>query len=167
MTGELFPVSMRAAAAVAATATTAPATAPRAFSTALDQARAKVDRLAVADAAETALGTRAPAAPDGGCRCGTFVATTAATDGAASTAATSGAISTVDPFDLLASGTAVPARPATVEPGDIVISRDPEAPTRRHAGIVLRDGSYATVDPTGIVVRGPIPWPFVEGVRRR
>lgn len=176
MTGELFPVSMRAAAAVAATATATPAPAPRAFAAALDQARARADRLAVADAAETALGTRAPVAPDGGCRCGTFVATTAGTDGATGTpaptgttgtATTPGAISTVDPVDLLGSGTAVPARPATVEPGDIVISRDPEAPTRRHAGIVLRDGSYATVDPAGIVVRGPIPWPFVEGVRRR
>ena len=164
MTGELFPVSVRAATALPAAAAAGPAPGPGAFATALGQARAKVDRLAVADAAETALGTRAPEAPTSGCRCGTFVATTAGTDGAA---ANSGAISTVDPFDLLRSGTAVPARPATVEPGDIVISRDPEAPTRRHAGIVLRDGSFATVDPAGIVVRGPIPWPFVEGVRRR
>ena len=167
MAGDLFPVSMRAAAAVAATPAATPPPAPRAFAVALDQARARADLLAVADAAETALGTRAPAAPDGGCQCGTFVATTAGTDAAAGTAATQGAIRAVDPFDLLGSGTAVPARPATVEPGDIVISRDPEAPTRRHAGIVLRDGSYATVDPAGIVVRAPIPWPFVEGVRRR
>ena len=64
-------------------------------------------------------------------------------------------------------GTPVPIGPDSVQPGDLIFTKDSEGRINGHVGIAQNRNSWITAPHTGAVVHeSAIPWQSVTAVRR-